>query len=214
MWTDTAIAVGTLGTAITTVFFYFSDRIIKWYKRPRLEIGIKQEKPDCQFQKTSVSEDKTKPCVNGYWCRLFLLNKGKSAAKGLEVAIERIEQCKKNKWKEYSFLKSNLIWTHQTHTKYKIFMPQLLPNTTKNVDFGCFTNPKDKSKESKYNIEFFLTITAKPFTKYNLIPYGKYRFTIIAGAKNCTITRKKIVVNFSNKWTDDENKIKSIIRFD
>jgi hypothetical protein len=204
-WINLAIAIGTLGTAFCTVFFYWDKQRRERANRPKLKIGIRQDAPDCQMQKTVKNDN----LVNGYWCRLFVKNTGKTAAKQLEVAIEKVEKYENNEWALYHpFLQSNLIWTHNRKTDYKYFMPQLLPGTFKNVDLCCFTK---STNDSDNNIELYVTITNEPFTEYNRIPAGEYKFTIIAGGENCDFTKQEIIVSFSGKWTDNQDEIKTRI---
>ena len=211
-WTDTLTAIGTLAAVLTTIFFFFLERLKKYLNRPILNIGINLKPPDCH--KIIGSFNST--LAEAYWFRLFVENKGKSNAQNLEVLIEKVEAKKDGKWEIYpAFLPSNLKWTH-------IDVPVLLNlqrGTKKNVDFGYIYDPKANissaitnnlsSQNSKIEILFNVSISVLPFTGYHVLKEGEYKFHIIVGASNCKPQREKFRVKFNKDWHTDEAKMLS-----
>ena len=92
-------------------------------------------------------------------------------------------------------------------------MPQLLPGTRKNVDLGYFSK-SSTNKDTDNDIELCVAITVNPLTKYNCLHSGKYKLTIIVGAQNCKFSEQKIIITMYGKWTDEEERIKQVIKIE
>jgi hypothetical protein len=213
-WTDTLTAIGTLLAVITTVFFFLYERIKIYWNRPILKIGINLTPPECH-KTTAISNQKL---YSAFWFRLFVKNSGKSNATNLEVIIEKVEKLVDCKWTTFpGFLPSNLVWTHINESNLK----NLLPGTTKNVDFGYILDPAGRiSNPAESNLEqtismtenvFRVNISIQPFNAYNIIEPGDYLFHLIAGASNSEECRGKFQLSFKKDWTQDETKMLSEI---
>jgi hypothetical protein len=209
-WTEILTAIGTIGLAFITFFLFFYDKIKKFLNRPILKVDINFHPPECH---KTIAKSGGK-IANAYWFRLFIKNEGKSTAKNLEVFIEKVEKKIGEKWQIYpAFLPSNLLWTHINFP----LLPNLLPDTKKNVDFGSILDPKvrySNPEESNPLLEnnmtgilFNVTISVYAFARYNIINPGDYLFYIIVGASNCKSKRETFQVTFFKDWHDDESKM-------
>lgn len=211
-WTDILTAIGTLLAVLATVFFFFYERIRNYLNRPILEIGINLMPPECH-KTTAMSNQKL---YSAFWFRLYIKNSGKSNATNIEVIIEKVEKLVDEKWITFpEFLPSNLIWTHINEPNLK----NLLPGTTKNVDFGSIIDPAARlSNPAERNLNhtgsmtdnvFRVNISIQPFNAYNIIEPGNYLFYLIAGASNSKASREIFQLSFRKDWTQDEHKMLS-----
>ena len=213
-WTDTLTAIGTLLAVLITVFFFLYERIKAYLNRPILKIGINLRPPECH-KTTALSSQKL---YTAFWFRFFVKNEGKSNATNLEVIIEKVDKLVEGKWSTFpGFLPSNLVWTHINLPNLK----NLLPGTTKNVDFGYILDPAGRaSNPTERNLAhtismidnvFKVNISIQPFNAYNIIEPGDYLFHLITGASNSKACRVKFHLNFKKEWTQDESKMLSEI---
>jgi hypothetical protein len=213
-WTDTWTAIGTLLAVLTTVFFFLYERIRNYWNRPILKIGINFKPPECH-KTTALSNQRLFPV---FWFRLFVTNSGRTNSTNLELIIEKVEKMVDGKWTIYpEFLLSNLVWTHINEANLK----NLLPGTTKNVDFGYILDPSGRaSNPAERNLQhtismtdnvFRVNISIQPFNAYNIIEPGDYLFHLIAGASNSKASRGKFHLSFKKDWTQDETKMLSEI---
>jgi len=200
-WTDTLTAIGTLLAVLTTVFFFLYERIKNYLNRPVLKLDINMAPPECH-KTTAMSGQKL---FSAFWFRLYVKNNGKSNATNLEVIIEKVDKLVDGKWITFpGFLPSNLVWTHINEPNLK----NLLPGTTKNVDFGSILDPAGRlSNPAERNMDhtnsmtdnvFRVNISIQPFNAYNIIEPGDYLFHLIAGASNSEACRSKFHLSFKN----------------
>lgn len=208
--TDILTAFGTVGAVVTSVYFFYKEKIKNYRTRPKLKIDIHFYPPECHSTRVHSAGFN----VPAHWFRLFVKNEGKSNAKDLEVLIEAVEIKTGDKWQTYpEFLPSNLVWTHINSP----YLSNLLPGTMKNVDLGYILDPKKRiSNTLEYNnlfpngptdIMFNVNISVKPYNQYNIIGPGEYKFSLIVGASNCDPIREKFNITFSNEWQEDINQM-------
>jgi len=80
---DALVAIGTLALAFATFLSVlaalFGQRLLDWWRRPRLFIAFKREEPFCRYTKTNWHDGPR----GGYWVRIDIANEGLSPAHGL-----------------------------------------------------------------------------------------------------------------------------------
>lgn len=208
--TDILTALGTVGAVVTSVFFFYKERIKNYRNRPKLKLDIHFYPPESNSTRVHSAGFQ----IHAYWFRLFVMNTGKSNAKDLEVLIEKVEKKTLDKWETYpEFLPSNLVWTHINLP----YLSNLLPGTMKNVDLGYIIDPSKRGLNTlEYNnifphsptdIIFNVVLSVKPYNQYNIIGPGEYKFNLIVGASNCDPVREKFKLIFSNDWQQDINQM-------
>jgi hypothetical protein len=202
-------AFGTLALAVAAIF---QDSIRGLFYRPRFQVSVKTEPPDC------VSVPFTKQdgtfIADVIYLRLWIMNMGNATAKNAEVYAqdlrrERADGC----WERVGmFPPMNLKWANLGH----IYFPTIAPGMGKYCDIGHIVDPTCRATVgedspnlalSNHQTSLAFDLMVSPNHRGHIIGPGKYQLNILVAAENAPPIKKIITINLSGTWDADEIKM-------
>lgn len=208
---DRIVSIGTLIVmTLVVIVAIFEDKIRAWLTRPKLDVSIQTNPPDCH--KIPIVHPKEPVVADGYYFRLRVTNSGSQKAESVEVFAAELSERQPNGTFEVvkSFLPMNLVWSH---VKW-VFFPAISRGIYKHCDLAYIIEPRKRKAfpfEDKHwpNIPPEKTVLSfdtavKPNTLSHLVPLGVYRLVILVAAANAKSVRKTLEISLSGDWYDDE----------
>lgn len=215
------IYIGALAT-IVAAFLAFLLNVVygwitSWLKRPKLSVKYTHSSPDAMLL----------PLTDGgyaYYFRLQVENKGRTAAKSVEVYASSLKRKNEDgEFKEVSgFIPMNLAWSHgkallAEDTKIGrrlIYFPAISRHMKKHCDIGHIFHHKAippkmasalgiKSQETVFNFDLMVV----PTSLSDMITKGEYILTIVVAAMNAKPKKKTLYIQLSGKWFDNEHEM-------
>jgi len=215
--TDWIVAAGTLVMALVAIVAIFQDKIRAWLTRPKLDISIYVDPPDCHKTLLVRRDSGGSQSVECYYLRFRVLNVGNQKAGQVEAfAAELLKQQADGTFKRVdSFLPMNLVWSHYS----EVFIPAISPGMYRHCDLAHVLHPeKRKLLEAEDNswpnvppgktILSFDTIV-RPYTLTSLVPPGTYRLVVLIAAANAKPVKKTLEIRLTGDWYDDESTMLS-----
>lgn len=212
------IMVGaTVAMALVAIVAIFQTRIHNFLVRPKLDVQIVFQPPDCQKLKMSFKTElgKNVSDTDVYYLRIRVFNKGNTKAEFVEVFASKLTKEKADGTYRlvHSFTPMNLVWSNFG----EVFLPAISPGTYKTCDVFHVIDPKkrdqvpyeDKKWEEIPKEKTILSFDTfkKPLTLGYLAPSGKYQLEIIVAASNAKPVKKIIGINLTGRWYNDESKM-------
>ena len=204
-----ATANSTIIATIVALFLaVFHEQLRTMFLKPKLEVELKSNSPDCHKISCGTDEDGKKQF--GYYFRIRVMNKGKTPAKSVEVFLEEIQE--KNEDDEFvvwkKFMPINLLWTHIS----KPYFPIIPSKMYKHCEIGHIIDPQQrKDYPNHYHPEapegvcsICLELLVKPNTGTHLMLPGVYRLKLIAAAENAKPVPATLELSFSGRWNVSE----------
>jgi len=205
-----AVLVSLLGVSVALllgVVGIFQDRIRSLFRKPKLNVSIKLESPDCH--KIPMRNLKTGEEYDSYYFRFRIENAGNHQMEDVEAMITEVYKKVSNSYEKVkSFLPLNLVWAHYRY----ITMPKIQPHLFKHLDFGHITK-SDAANLSFFgirenpNIVFQLDIAVIPNTGSHILLPGDYKIKIIFAANNLKPQEKVYNLVIKDNWNDDEERM-------
>ena len=191
--------VGIIGTVINLIMLFlaiFQPRIKKYMQRPKLKLTFEERMPD--LNKTIMIGNK-----DALSCKVLIENKGKSAAKDVQVYLNDIVLIDKNGKESQCthILPMNLTWSFQGGNKTSV-IHRFAPDMKKYCDFifayadsHCHLSTEDKFPvDDKQNDQ---------------IEEGEYLCHLIVLGSNCESKKYEIRFEYTGKW---DEKAKDVIQ--
>lgn len=198
---------GVVVALILGVVGILQDRIRAWFKKPKSNISIKLEPPDCH--KIAVRNPQTGEVYDSYYFRFRVENVGNYQMEDVEaMVIELHKRVNGNFKKVNNFLPLNLVWAYY----HNITMTKIQPLMFKHLDFGHITK-SDFAKLPYFgisenpNIVFQLDLAVIPNTGSHILTPGDYKMKILFAANNLKPTEKIYKIVVKDKWTDNEKEM-------
>jgi hypothetical protein len=204
-------------TVILATVAIFGKSIGRWLRRPILDVEARCQLPDCR--KTSFNF-----LADVYYFRILVTNKGKSAARNVEVYVTQL--LKKEKDGTYkirsSFSPDNLKWSNINKSIY----PAIPPNSGRLcvvfhiVDPSKRVDPSLKTLMEYEDANALLIPPGKTImnidtaTRTNRKDYlqlpGEYRLDIVVSAENSSsVVHKELKIIHTGDWYSNEDHMLS-----
>ncbi len=213
-----ATVVIAFGTILLALVALFGNAISRWLRRPKLEVEVNPNPPHCH--KTFLSTDTGEVVADCYYFRVLIENRGKTAARNVEVFAE--ELLRKTKGGEYktvsSFIPMQLIWSNIGQMLY----PALHPDAKRHCDVFHIVDPSGRATQLANSMEnadrediprdkaiLSFDTRAKANTKGHLQPPGDYHLKIVVTSENTKALQKTLRIETTGDWIDDEGRMLS-----
>lgn len=181
--------------------------------KPKIEVGIKQEPPDCL--KIAMTNTATGQFLyDTYYLRFKIENTGNQKMEDVEVvALELYKKRANNRFaKVGSFLPMNLVWANV----HEVTMPKIQPGLFKHCDFGhLIQNPNPYVNLNAFglagrsNVIFILETQVTPNTGSNYLLPGKYKIKLAFAANNLRPKLYWYKFEIKNRWDTNEQRMLS-----
>lgn len=197
---DALVAAGTLGV----VFWAVYDQQIKEYRdRPVLKIMPFELEPPYFREATEYSGSVASG--KGYYINLYLLNVGRTIAKGCQPLLNAQWRKQDGKFqKEGNWLPLGLLWALDEPAKMATGRAteekNLIPNRPYFFDLGCVSNQDDTV--------FHLRTIVEPSAQKHLINLrpGEYCFEVLVSAEKCKPLTCYFYVEWKGGYPDSEQE--------
>jgi len=216
-------------TGFATLFLafvaLFKDTVLMWIQKPKIDIEFELRPPDCFksqvviLQQKLILQQKEIERIEFYlfYYRLRIINKGKSPAKYVEVAIRDIKKKKGNSFERMDFVlddnldlaSSKLIAGRKSLMYYKF----ISPSTFKHCELGHILDPSKRNLDSSENNKLFrqdktifaFNVMTRYHSLYHIIEPGTYRFKILVAGENFDALEKIYELEITGNWSEKED---------
>lgn len=218
LFANLLVGVGTIALAIVAVF---QQNIHNWLNKPKLNIEVTGQPPDCHKMPLSVMQPfpLQQPILiqtdEGYYYRIRVVNTGRDRAENAEVFIASVSKKVGDGYEKVEqFLPMNLLWSHVERP----FLEAISPGgMEKHCNFGYVIPPEDMPERVTSWLDvprdetiFTLALEVHPNTLSNMLTSGEYRIDILIAAANMKKPKKKTLeMNISGQWYGDESEMLS-----
>jgi len=216
-----ATAIGTIALAVMTFLAVlaavFQDRIRSWIWRPKLDLRILPQPPDCLKIPAAWPTPGTVSQADSYYLRAQVENTGHRAAEMVEVYLgEILEQTPSGDFvRQQTFLPLNLLWAN--FREPTMFLDHLSPHVPKHCDVAHIIDPAARTSIpgednpglglTSQQTALSLDLVVKPNTFSYLLPPGTYRLKLVLGAANARPVAKYVKIALTGQWFDDQEQM-------
>lgn len=200
--------LGVFVALLLGVIGIFQDWIRSCFRKPKLNVSIKLEPPDCHKIAMRDPWNGEHVC-HSYYFRFKVENTGNYQMEDVEaMPVELYKKINGKYEKVNNFLPLNLVWTHY----HNITMPKIQPLMFKHLDFGHitkseFANLSDFGISENVKIVFQLDLAVIPNTGSHILTPGDYKMKILFAANNLKPIKKIYHIEIKDEWTDDEQEM-------
>lgn len=188
----------------------FQDRIRSLFKKPKINVNIKLEPPDCH--KIALRDNNTGQFIcDTYYFRFKITNIGNYSLEDIEVLTAELYKKNQGRYhKVNNFLPINLNWAHN----HVVTMPKIQPKLFKHCDFGHIleTNTNLGRKIVQYygfntnaKVMMQLDTFIEPNTGSHILLPGEYKIKVIFSANNLSPYEVWYELILKDKWDINEN---------
>ena len=212
---DTIQLGGVIVTLFAVLVALFKEKLWQWWNKPELGVRLNCKPPDCHICRTTLNDNLNRvqhDVGNWFYLRLWVSNKGKSAAENVQVLASRLLRATapNNYIPQNDFLPLNLVWAHSN----EIFRARIPGGMGRHCDLGHIADPKFKSmhRETKPGVPEEKTILcfaleAHPLTLVHLEPPGDYKLELIVAADNAEPIKKTVRIELTGDWFETEKEM-------
>jgi len=208
-WESAATWIAALGTAVLAVVAIFQETIRGWFYRPKFQVSVKTEPPDCVMVPIIARDGSF--TANAVYLRLWVENTGNATGRNVEVYAMEL-RCKRmdENWERVgTFPRMNLRWANDG----TVFFPSIAPAMGKHCDVAHITDPSKReqlgeslSTSSSQNnstlLVFDLMVT--PNHRGNIVQPGTYELDILVAADNVQPMPVTLSIILSGDWYPSE----------
>jgi len=206
---------GVTVTFLAVLVALFKEELQRIWRKPELKALIRSTAPDCHKTEMTFTNPRTGeviarvPC---YYLRIWIENRGNQRAEQVQVFASRLwrKRADGTFGEERQFLPMNLLWSYIGRP----FLDGLSPEMGQHCDVGHVLQPGNALTDGetlpavpKGQAVLALDLEMKPFTKSHLVPPGEYQLELKIAASNCKPVSKKLDLNITGEWFDDEAKM-------
>jgi len=202
--------MGVLVALLLGIVGIFQDWIRSWFRKPKLNVSIKVEPPDCH--KTFFNDSTTgKYLCDTYYFRFRVENNGNYYAEDVEAMVVEVHKKINSRYtKVHNFLPLNILWSHYR----KVTMPKIQPKLFKHLDLGYilksnFVDLKRFGIDCGANIFFLFDVAVQPNTGSHILLPGDYKVKVVFASNNLRPQEKIYNIVIKDRWDDDEEKMLS-----
>jgi hypothetical protein len=200
--------VGVCWALILGVGGILQDRIRALFRKPKLNVSIRLEPPDCH--KIPIRHKITQNYVcDSYYFRFRVENDGNYQMEDVEAMVVEVHRKIRGKFeKMHDFLPLNLVWANY----HRPVMPKIQPRMFKHLDFGYITRA-EFADLSLFGIQgnpcvvFRLSLAAIPNTGSHILTPGDFKIRILFAANNLKPVQKIYCISIKDNWTDDTKEM-------
>ena len=201
------VAVGTLALAVVAVL---QPTIHGWFYRPKFQVSIKTEPPDCVA--VPLTNQRGELIAEAVWLRLWIENIGNVTAKNVEVYAQKLLRRRAdNSWESVtSFPPMNLKWANLPIMHF----PYIAPETGKHCDLGHIVDPahRDAANErpstrlalTDRQTSMTFDLISAPNHRGHIIGPGDYRLNILVAAEDIRPLKRTVEIGLRGTWHADE----------
>jgi len=203
------VAAGTLILAAVAVF---QQTIRGWFYRPKFQVSIRSEPPDCHAVPFTKSDGTF--VADSIYLRIWVKNVGNATARNAEVYAEDLRRQRADgTWERVvEFPPMNLKWANIG----KMYFPIIAPEMGKHCDLGHIADPSRRQllaedsprlhlSDQQASLAFDLIIA--PNHKGHIIGPGEYRLKILVAAENIRPIRKTVAISLRGLWDANEARM-------
>jgi hypothetical protein len=212
------VSAGT--TFLAVLVALFKDEIIKWRRRPVLDVSTVLEPPHCHMTTLHYTVPQAAiPYAEAqcYYFRIWVENRGKTRADRVQVFVAKLfRRAADGAFKEDShFLPMNLRWSHGAPSGGpEVYAEGISPQMGKHCDLGHIIDPghriacgEDLTGVSSTSTLLALDLEVRPNTLSHLLAPGTYRLALRIAAANSLPMTEVLEVTVTGKWFTDERKM-------
>lgn len=198
-----------IGTVSAVAVALFGETIWAWLRRPKLDLSISVQRPDCV--RTKFTDTTTGRIVaDCYYFRVLVGNRGKRRAEDVEVYAERLEREEGGKFAAIvEFPPMDLVWSHVGKP-----LQSISPGLRKHCDLGYIALHEpvtpDELLDQMFDptVSFCFTLEVKPNQGGWSIGVGTYRLHLALAAANVAkVQRRVLEIKFGGQWMEDETEM-------
>jgi hypothetical protein len=206
-WAPVASAIATWFAVLVALF---RETVFLWWRRPRFEVTIRPEPPDCNKSEFQLQTGR----MPAYDLRLWVRNVGRSTATRVQVvAAELQRQHADGVFRvERRFLPMNLLWSHTG----VVFSDGIAAEMGQHCELGIIYKPGviDPQIIPPSNLpaeKTFLQLETevRPYTGNSSLEPGTYRLQILVAASNAKPKAFTVSLSIVGDWHDDEGQMLS-----
>lgn len=190
-WTHFIAPSATLTATLTALF---KDEIGTVWRKPRLDLKVRLNVPDCVLMPTLVNFQRGSEVLewrgNIYFFRLWVENTGNRPAERVQVYVQSISyEIGERKSTVSDFIPMNLRWANSIEPNRPTIFETLNPSMGKHCDFGSVsptTNPAESPRDgmSPGQSTFNLWTEVFPNNQGHQLRPGKYLIELRVAASN------------------------------
>ena len=214
-WFAGAVTFGAVVVAL------FKDSVARRYRRPKLEISIRPEPPDCAKNFLSYEVQRTAytyVTATVFYLRLWVVNHGRGRAEKVQVyAANLSRKAADGSFRRVeSFLPMNLRWSHGPPPPLgpEIFADGISAGMGRHCDLAHVVDPKSTAEvgESRPDVEvgiptLALDLEVAPNSRNHVVAPGTYRLDLRIAASNCAPIARTVEIAVTGKWFDEEARM-------
>jgi len=217
-------AVGSIIAAIVALGTVLYFEIFKPKRdQPKLDISVSMTPPDClkspissrPISQSTVEKSEEIIVADNYLLRFKVINTGNTGAEDVEVFAGNLsrQQADGSFKTVASFLPMNLQWADHPG----ILVPAIPPGMYKYCKLAHIIDPAHRGafvgeaghRPNVLPDETILSFDGvyRPYTLSHLQPAGRYHLTVLIAASNVKPVERKLEINLTGEWFDDESKM-------
>ena len=207
---ESAAVASTIITGLAVLVALFRESVFLWWRRPRFEVAVRPEPPDCNKSLVRLSKE----TATAYCLRLWVKNTGRSTATRVQVFAAKLDRQHADGVfrKERRFLPMNLLWTHIG----VVFADGIAPQMGQHCELGIVFPPNVTDpmvirppKIAPGRTYLQLETEVKPFTGSSSLEPGTYRLRLLVAASNAKPRSIILKISVLGDWYDDEAEMLS-----
>ncbi len=194
-----------IGTVSAVIVALFGETIWAWFRRPKLDLSISVQRPDCV--RTKLTDNAGRIVADCYYFRVLVSNRGKRRAEDVELYAERLQQEENGKFNTVvAFPPMDLRWSHVGKP-----LQGISPGLHKHCDLGYIPLPNELKEVVEIALystaRFCFELEVKPNQGGWSIGAGTYRLHLAVAAANAEVQRRVLEIKFGGQWINDETEM-------
>jgi hypothetical protein len=204
------VAVGTLVLATVAVF---QETIRSWFYRPRFNVRVRCEPPDCVKIPFTHNGQFLADTVH---LRIWVQNDGNATARNAEVYAKELTRQRADRlWESITaFPPMNLAWANVG----EMYFPSISPRMGKHCDVAHITDPQHRAHPligednpvlglTPQQVSLAFNLIVKPNHRGHIVGPDTYRLALQIAAENARPVHRVVEINVPGPWYSDESKM-------
>lgn len=193
------------GITLLAVFVaLFKETVLAWHYKPKLELRINPEAPDCHKQFFSDGH-------TGYSLRFWVFNNGNRPAKDVQVyaaSLKMKDQTGEMYTAVEKFLPMNFKWSSGEGNVVTTFASIISPAVGRHCDFGHIVSGIAERMhghidDMAFSLSFVFDLEIDTKMRNATIQAGSYDLELVLAASNVKPRRYSISFTYDGRWSND-----------